>query len=517
MAGNIFINYRREESSHVAGRLHDSLAPTFGGHKLFMDVDNIPVGRDFEEYLKSQVTACDAMLAIIGPNWLTAKDETGQRRLDNPADFVAIEIGAALARSIPVVPVLVDGARMPKASELPDSLKPLARRQAIEVRHTNFNSDAEALVKRLREALGYNSPEGRWRVRVAIGVTALVVLLLIGLGSYGYLRHAVEQRVQQAELKRQEDRMAAMAEANRKVEEAERQRLAEEERKARAVREAEEKRKAQEVEKKGMAASNSGDLDGAIANFNEALRLDPKNAVVFFNRGWAYSRKRDDDRAFADYSESIRLDPKNSGAFNNRGLIYSNKREYDKAIADFNEAVQSNPYNFQAFNNRGLAYSNKRDYDKAIADYNEAIRLNPNYVVALNNRGLAHDANRDYDKAIADYDKAIQLDPYNARAFNDRGWVYSKMEDYDKAIADYSESIRLDPQNAARPFYNRAFAYSKIDDHDNAIADYSEVLRLNPNSALALCNRGRAKLKIQQTSGNEDVAKARQIDPYACR
>jgi TIR domain len=80
MAGNIFINYRREESSHVAGRLHDSLAPTFGGHKLFMDVDNIPVGRDFEEYLNSQVTACDAMLAIIGPNWLTAKDETGHRQ-----------------------------------------------------------------------------------------------------------------------------------------------------------------------------------------------------------------------------------------------------------------------------------------------------------------------------------------------------------------------------------------------------------------------------------------------------
>ena len=94
------------------------------------------------------------MLAIIGPNWLTAKDETGQRRLDNPEDFIVIEIGAALARNIPVVPVLVDGARMPKASELPDSLKPLARRQAVQVRHTNFSGDAEALVKRLRDVLG---------------------------------------------------------------------------------------------------------------------------------------------------------------------------------------------------------------------------------------------------------------------------------------------------------------------------------------------------------------------------
>ena len=182
MAGNIFINYRRDESGHVAGRLHDSLAPTFGRNKLFMDVDNIPVGRDFEEYLKSQVAACDAMLAVIGPNWLAAKDDTGKRRLDNPDDFIVIEIGTALTRNIPVVPVLVDGARMPKASELPDSLKLLARRQAVQVRHTNFSSDAEALVKRLREALGYDLPERRWRVRVAIGVAAVAVLLLIGCG-----------------------------------------------------------------------------------------------------------------------------------------------------------------------------------------------------------------------------------------------------------------------------------------------------------------------------------------------
>src|SRR5512139_2926269 len=188
MIGNIFINYRREESAHIAGRLHDSLAPTFGRNKLFMDVDNIPVGKDFEDYLNSQVAACDAMLAIIGPNWLAMKDETGNRRLDNPNDFVVIEIGAALARDIPVVPVLVDGARMPKASELPDSLRPLTRRQAIQVRHTNFSGDAEALVKRLREALGYDSAERRWRIRAVVGVAA--VLLVIGSSGYVYIEYA---------------------------------------------------------------------------------------------------------------------------------------------------------------------------------------------------------------------------------------------------------------------------------------------------------------------------------------
>ena len=175
-------------SGHVAGRLHDSLAPTFGRNKLFMDVDNIPVGRDFEDYLKSQVAACDAMLAVIGPNWLAAKDDTGKRRLDNPDDFIVIEIGTALTRNIPVVPVLVDGARMPKASELPDSLKLLARRQATQVRHTSFSSDAEALVKRLREALGGGSVGLRpWRRTAVAGAAAVAVMLLVGWVGYSWM------------------------------------------------------------------------------------------------------------------------------------------------------------------------------------------------------------------------------------------------------------------------------------------------------------------------------------------
>jgi hypothetical protein len=114
MAGKIFINYRREDSIAIAGRLRDRLAETFGPDNLFMDVDNIPVGINFEEYLKSQVAACDVVLSVIGPNWLNAKDETDQRRLDKPDDFVAIELAAALARDILVIPV-VDGTRCARA------------------------------------------------------------------------------------------------------------------------------------------------------------------------------------------------------------------------------------------------------------------------------------------------------------------------------------------------------------------------------------------------------------------
>ena len=160
MAGKIFINYRRDDAIAIAGRLHDRLAETFGRDNLFMDVDNIPVGINFDDYLKSQVAQCDAMLSVIGPNWLNAKDETDQRRLDKPDDFVAIEIAAALARDVLVIPVLVDDTHMPKASELPASLKPFALRNAIQVRNTYFGSDAEVLIARMCEVLGRDRRSG---------------------------------------------------------------------------------------------------------------------------------------------------------------------------------------------------------------------------------------------------------------------------------------------------------------------------------------------------------------------
>jgi len=160
MAGKIFINYRRDDSIAIAGRLRDRLAEIFGPDNLFMDVDNIPVGINFDEYLKSQVGQCDAMLSVIGPNWLNAKDETDQRRIDKTDDFVAIELAAALAREILVIPVLVDGTHMPKASELPASLKPFVLRNAIQVRNTNFGGDAEILIAKICEALGRDRKSG---------------------------------------------------------------------------------------------------------------------------------------------------------------------------------------------------------------------------------------------------------------------------------------------------------------------------------------------------------------------
>jgi len=140
--GRIFISYRRADSAGYAGRIYDRLAAHFSEDAIFMDVDAIPAGLDFAEVLENEVKACDVLVALMGRQWLNIKDVDGKRRLDNPQDFVRIEITAALRRRIRVIPVLFDGTPMPSSAELPHGLKRLARRNAVFVQHHSFHADA---------------------------------------------------------------------------------------------------------------------------------------------------------------------------------------------------------------------------------------------------------------------------------------------------------------------------------------------------------------------------------------
>ena len=151
--GGIFISYRRQESSHLAGRLADRLADRFGEGQVFIDVDTIEPGVDFAEEIFRAVAACRVLLAIIGPDWLTATDERGARRLDDPDDIVRLEIEAALARGVRVIPILVESAVMPDRQDLPESLALLGRRNALLIRHETFRSDAGRLVAAIERIL----------------------------------------------------------------------------------------------------------------------------------------------------------------------------------------------------------------------------------------------------------------------------------------------------------------------------------------------------------------------------
>ena len=147
---SIFISYRRDDSKYQARMIYQSFARVVSAKDLFMDVDSIPPGADFVKILKDWVDGCDILLALIGPGWINATDpKTGRRRLDNPHDFVRIEIGEALKRDIPVVPVLLDGTNMPAADELPDDLKALRQRNAEFVDYRTFDHDVQRLIAKL--------------------------------------------------------------------------------------------------------------------------------------------------------------------------------------------------------------------------------------------------------------------------------------------------------------------------------------------------------------------------------
>src|SRR5262245_8329320 len=160
-----------------------------------MDVDNIKAGDNFVEALESTLKTTDLMLVVIGKSWLTALDEQGRRRLDDPQDYVRREIATALARDIRVVPLLVQGATLPSETELPEPLKPLAKRQALELRHQGYSEDVGRLAIQLQDALAVAVPNENanafnlWRtlkVRSARSVSAwlAVAMTVIGLGTW---------------------------------------------------------------------------------------------------------------------------------------------------------------------------------------------------------------------------------------------------------------------------------------------------------------------------------------------
>jgi hypothetical protein len=189
-SGRIFISYRREEAAYPAGWLFDRLTEHFGAGSVFKDVDSIDLGDDFAAAITAAVTSCDVLLALIGERWATMTDEYGRRRLDRPDDFVRREIEAALTRDVRVIPILVDRARMPQIGELPPSLAPLVRRQALDIDPSRFALDTARLIAVLEKTLAIKqalpaAPDGaaprhrRAWVAVSAGVAAALTAAFV--------------------------------------------------------------------------------------------------------------------------------------------------------------------------------------------------------------------------------------------------------------------------------------------------------------------------------------------------
>ena len=575
-AGKIFLNYRRGEDSDAAAQLYDRLEQEFPKDNLFMDIDGIGPGEDFVAVLERKIAECDVLLAVIGKNWLDVTDAKGNRRLDNPEDFVRIEIASALRLNKRIVPVLVNAAEMPAPHVLPEPLKLLARRNAARLTHERFRADAHCLVIGLKAALAEAEAERAERMEAERPAAdkarrkrkaeeeawsnaprpGLLRRRYLGLktwrtetsqtkacapATFAIISHASQggftKRFPRATLAGAVAIAGAVvvtigAELHSSTPAHPVAELTEPraENGRKAVQAAEEKKSTGETERqaaekrlftqvaefiaRGTAHFQDHDYDRAIEAYTRAISLDPQNARAYALRSWAHLYRGDKQSSYIeDAQKAVALAPNLALGHAMLAAGYGHTGELDRGLIEANNAIEIDPKEAMAYAARGSAYARSQDYDRASADYAKAIEIDPKFARAYNYRGFAYTVKRDYNRAIADFNKAIEIDPKEAIAYHNRGFAYGTMKDYDRAIADFNKAIEIDPKYSLAYNYRGLIYYYKLN-YGQAIADYTKAIEIDPQLALAYANRGSAYFDMQSYDrAIADYTKAIEIDP----
>ncbi len=237
----------------------------------------------------------------------------------------------------------------------------------------------------------------------------------------------------------------------------------------------------------------------ALAGFNRAIELDPRDIVAYNDRGVLKAQKLHDiPGAIADFDRVVSIDPKNASAYYNRGTLKNDNLDDRKgALADFDRAIQLNPNHVKAHDSRGTLKADKLNDDRgALADYNRAIQIDPSFVNAYHNRGdLKTNKLNDDRGALADYNRAIQIDAQNKNSYNNRGILKAnKLDDNQGALADYNRAIQIDP-NFILAYYNRGILKAnKLNDAQGALADYNRAIQIDANYVDIYNDRGALKM-----------------------
>jgi tetratricopeptide (TPR) repeat protein len=359
MPPRIFISYRRDDAAGDAGRLADHLHRRFGRDRVFLDIDTIDPGTDFVRVLHDSLQETAAVLVVIGPRWTSVRNADGSPRLESASDFVRLEVEAALGRSIPVVPVLVQGAKMPDAKDLPSSLASLVTRQAATLDHAEFHDDAERLCDRLAAMIGVQTPS-RWSAMQRWWPAAAVAVVALGLGTYfvagGMNRGPVEDPAIR-EQTRNAEALIATADAQRRRNQyadalATLTRAGEMAPSSTSIRNAREDTAMEwirEIRVEGEGAKFGTAIAPALAVVDEALpsATGARKADLLAHTGWAtFLLWRDGDRRLdpaAAYREALSIDSGNpfANAMLAHWTLFQERKAVAEAAALFDTAVRA--------------------------------------------------------------------------------------------------------------------------------------------------------------------------------
>ncbi|HWE37328.1 MAG TPA: tetratricopeptide repeat protein [Isosphaeraceae bacterium] len=267
---------------------------------------------------------------------------------------------------------------------------------------------------------------------------------------------------------------------------------------------------------RGIARLVSGDRAGALADFSEAIDIDPSCPEAYNNRGVTRHAGNDLAGALADFDRALEIAPRFAEAYNNRGAVRRALGDLDGAIADLDRAIELNSRYVEAFNNRGDARLASGDLDGAIADFDRALESRPDYAEALNNRGAARRARGDLGGAVADFDRALRGargGGASAATYHNRGLARRDLGDHAGAIADLTESLmRTPPGSSSAVFHDRGVARHALGDFAGAIADYSRAIELDPRLCVAYISRGNARFHRRDAAAGLDYWVAFAID-----
>ena len=261
---------------------------------------------------------------------------------------------------------------------------------------------------------------------------------------------------------------------------------------------------------RGNKKGTSKDYQGALIEYSEAIRINPKLAEAYIYRGIVKSFLEDHNGAINDFTEAIRMKPNDE--YSNRGIVFA-----AGTIADFNQnqAIIFDPnkhdYRSFAYNQRGIVKSKLGDHRGAISDFTEVIRTSPEDAEVFTNRGISKAALGNCEEAIADYNQAIRINPNLTEAYANRGYMKCGLQDYQGAIADFNQTIRINP-DSDEGYNNRGIAKYLSGDKYGALADYDQGIRIKPNDGETYNNRGIVKSELGDFAGAVvDLRKAAEI------